>query len=428
MATKRKKVFWICAISIGILVLLFNGYYLTYSYLCLQGYRTTKPKDKISYYSKAILLWPFDPALINCRGTAYTRSKQYQKAIEDYTKCLEINPKFYQVYYNRGVAYHRLRQYDKAISDFEKLLEFVPKHPDSLNNLANIYVSKGQDCKAIEAYSLIIESDPDYYQAYFNRALSYYRLDNPKKAIEDFNKVLKMTSTNKILYYKVLIWRAKSLKKDKQYKAALNDCATLIKLRPLPNFYLFRGNIYFEMGKLDEADNDFSKGLELDPNAKHTASLYFAKSKVSLLKNNPEEALEFIKDSLFLNNKDMDANIIALLAAGEISPSAFNDQKQKFAQIEYKSKWFQKLQKVFTESFKLEKMQTPTEKDEMYKKYEHQIKVIEFFVVGMNYIYQGKTELGKKYFKQSLEFNNEDDFFNKFAKMKLKQLENKEQP
>ena len=44
----------------------------------------------------------------------------YDKAIEYYTKVIEINPKDAKAYYNRGVAYAEKGLQDKAIKDYNK--------------------------------------------------------------------------------------------------------------------------------------------------------------------------------------------------------------------------------------------------------------------------------------------------------------------
>jgi Flp pilus assembly protein TadD len=58
------------------------------------------------------------------------------KAISDYTKALEINPRDAEAYYNRGIAYGEKGQYDEAISDYNKALEINPISAEAYNNLA----------------------------------------------------------------------------------------------------------------------------------------------------------------------------------------------------------------------------------------------------------------------------------------------------
>jgi outer membrane protein OmpA-like peptidoglycan-associated protein len=59
----------------------------------------------------------------NKRGFAYAEQGQYEQAISDFSKALEINSTNTETYYNRGVAYYKQGQNDKAISDFNKALE-----------------------------------------------------------------------------------------------------------------------------------------------------------------------------------------------------------------------------------------------------------------------------------------------------------------
>ncbi len=49
--------------------------------------------------------------------------KQLDKAIADFTKAIEKNPRFAEAYYFRGLVYYDKGQYDKAISDFTKAIE-----------------------------------------------------------------------------------------------------------------------------------------------------------------------------------------------------------------------------------------------------------------------------------------------------------------
>ncbi|GAH78358.1 unnamed protein product, partial [marine sediment metagenome] len=48
--------------------------------------------------------------IYNNRGNVYAKLGQFQKAIADRTKAIELNPKFAEAYNNRGVAYADLGQ------------------------------------------------------------------------------------------------------------------------------------------------------------------------------------------------------------------------------------------------------------------------------------------------------------------------------
>jgi Flp pilus assembly protein TadD len=57
----------------------------------------------------------------NNRGVAYAKGKgQYDKAISDFNRAIEINPRNATVYENRGIAYESLGDKEKACSDWKR--------------------------------------------------------------------------------------------------------------------------------------------------------------------------------------------------------------------------------------------------------------------------------------------------------------------
>ena len=60
--------------------------------------------------------------------------KDYQGAIADFDKAIEINPKYADAYNNRGNAKNQLKQYQEAIADYNKAIELNPKNVQAYNN------------------------------------------------------------------------------------------------------------------------------------------------------------------------------------------------------------------------------------------------------------------------------------------------------
>ncbi len=61
------------------------------------------------------------------RAAAHIELKDYQKAIADYTKAIEINPNDALAYYNRGLARVLLGNKQKAITDLHKAVSLFQK-------------------------------------------------------------------------------------------------------------------------------------------------------------------------------------------------------------------------------------------------------------------------------------------------------------
>jgi len=153
-------------------------------------------KKAIEEYSKAINL---DPMLANAysgRGNSYDsiynqRYEEYfqNKAIEDYTIGIKLDPKNAKTYYSRGV----LVPGDKdALRDFHKAVEIGLRTSDVYNDLGDLYLKKKKYKKAINNFSKAIELDPSFEWAYTGRGESYKAIKKYKNAIKDFNTYLKL--------------------------------------------------------------------------------------------------------------------------------------------------------------------------------------------------------------------------------------------
>ncbi len=82
------------------------------------------------------------------KGVAYVLKGKYDEAISDFTKAIEINPKFADAYFSRGAAFGIKCQHDQAISDYNKAIEINPKYAKAYNNRGIIHINKGNKEKA----------------------------------------------------------------------------------------------------------------------------------------------------------------------------------------------------------------------------------------------------------------------------------------
>ncbi len=80
----------------------------------------------ISEFNKSLEIYPVSAATYNNRGFAYAKKGRYDLAISDFTKALEIEPNGPQAYYNRGITYVIKSQFDTALLDLNKCLNLDP--------------------------------------------------------------------------------------------------------------------------------------------------------------------------------------------------------------------------------------------------------------------------------------------------------------
>jgi tetratricopeptide (TPR) repeat protein len=135
------------------------------------------------------------------RGFTYFAKNQYDLAIADFTKALELDPNYLVAHYNRGVAYFDLGQYDQAIADFTKAMELGLKGKGSYHIRGLAYAKQGQYDLAIADFSKVLELDPKDAATYNNRGISYLLKGQYKQTIADLTKAIELDSKNAAFYH-----------------------------------------------------------------------------------------------------------------------------------------------------------------------------------------------------------------------------------
>jgi tetratricopeptide (TPR) repeat protein len=127
-----------------------------------------------------------DPKAYMWRGVAYFNIQNYDSAIIDFNKSIEIDPDYYEPYYWLGVIYYNQQNYNDA-------LKFLDLSISKNSNNVNSYIWKGlcymnmnEFHKAIEQYSKAIEIDPNNITAYINRFNAYRLIGDVANAQKDF--------------------------------------------------------------------------------------------------------------------------------------------------------------------------------------------------------------------------------------------------
>ena len=154
----------------------------------------------IDEYQKAIELdCELGTAYSNC-GAAYNSVEQYEKAKEMCTKAISLDPNYASAYTNRGYAYDGLKEYMNAIQDYSKAIELDPNNSRVFNNRGSTYDNLGMYEQSIADYTKAIEIDPNYAIAYNNRGCAYKNWEQYEKAIGDYTKAIQINPKYKNAY------------------------------------------------------------------------------------------------------------------------------------------------------------------------------------------------------------------------------------
>ena len=107
------------------------------------------------------------------RGNAYRERGNYEKAMNDFNRAINLNPRYHRTYEKRGHLFLLLRDYDNAINDFNRASSLFPKSAFAHCSLGFAYRQTGDLPLAIEHLNRSIELDNDYADAWFNRGKTH---------------------------------------------------------------------------------------------------------------------------------------------------------------------------------------------------------------------------------------------------------------
>jgi tetratricopeptide (TPR) repeat protein len=133
----------------------------------------------------------------NFKDIAVARPKQVprgiiDRAIDDFSTAIKLNPENPVYYRERGRAYNWIDKDDKAIDDFDSAIRLNPNYVVVYNSRGILYAKRNEDSLAIVDYSKAIQLDPNFIYAYRNRGGVYARNNEFGKAISDFETALQI--------------------------------------------------------------------------------------------------------------------------------------------------------------------------------------------------------------------------------------------
>ncbi|HNQ68867.1 MAG TPA: tetratricopeptide repeat protein [Bacteroidales bacterium] len=243
------------AISIFVIIVLINSI-LTYQ-------RNKVWLDDITLWTDVINKSPNKARPYGNRGIAYDNLGNWELALQDYNKAIEINPDYAIAYSNRGLIFGKLGDYDNAISDFSEALRVNPNYVLARWNRGVTYSILQKWEEAIEDYNVVIEIDTSFVDAYYNMGVAYSNLGEWEMALNNFNSTIQLNPE----YPNAFLNRGVSFDNLGVLEKALSDYSIAIQKDPNNAVvYFYRAVVYDSLKQYEQSISDYSKAIELNPN------------------------------------------------------------------------------------------------------------------------------------------------------------------
>jgi Flp pilus assembly protein TadD len=163
-------------------------------------------------------------------------------------------------YYNRGNIFSKEANYELALADYSKAIEVNPNYSEPYINRANILRDHNRNQEALRDYNRVIELKPGFAIAYFNRGTLFMNEKREAEALGDFNKAISLNPG----YFKAYNNRGVLLMNEKKYEQAIIDFQKVFQLEPnYAEAYYNVGVCKYNLGNSSEACAELQKAKQL---------------------------------------------------------------------------------------------------------------------------------------------------------------------
>ena len=229
--------------------------------------------------SKAIELHPTDPEYLYQRALVYRQSGQAASAAADLDHALTLNPDFLRAYMPRAEIRLREKNVDGAIADLDAVDRLAPKQADERFVLAERYQAVDHFSQAIAQYDLWIQNHP--VDSRIAMALgarcraSAIQNEDLAQGLADCNKALSIADKKNPNYGRLFENRGLLELRQANNDKAIADFDSALKTLPKDPFALYgRGVAKLRKNKTAEGEADMAEAVKLAP---HIAAPFTAR-------------------------------------------------------------------------------------------------------------------------------------------------------
>jgi tetratricopeptide (TPR) repeat protein len=211
------------------------------------------------------------------RGHCYFDIKNYQLALDNYERALQITPQDVNLLCSKAYALNALGALDQArsIADYASKISSTSDDVKQAREYlygdkpkAYAHATKGYDLmqagqyeEATQEYTMAIQANPNDYTSYYNRGVCYRHLNRYDEAISDLKRTVSLSSKYVVEAYSNMGWiHSQQGKYDEsvadyswEINADPNDCTA----------YLNRSLSYHNLGRDAEALDDLKHACNL---------------------------------------------------------------------------------------------------------------------------------------------------------------------
>lgn len=208
-------------------------------------------------------------ALLVNRGVLRIRQERLDEAGADFAQAIALKPELYQAYVNHAQVFVKQEKVDEAIALLDKAIAREPALATLYRTRARLQIQQQAFAVALEDLDKAIVlagagATPAVADDHVDRGRLLYRAKNYEGAVQACESALKIQARNAAAHFV----RAEALLALNRPGEALPSLDAAVAIGPADaNLFCARASLHARLGKYAQAVADYTKALELEPNA-----------------------------------------------------------------------------------------------------------------------------------------------------------------
>lgn len=240
---------------------------------------------------------PRDPDLYIKRCQLYIQLKQFEEAAGDAKRAIRLDSTVASYYVMLGDVYFAENKTRQTKEVLERTVVKFPESTEALMKLSELYFIVKQYKEAIENINKALKINENIAKAYYLKGSIYRESGDTSKAISSLETAVEQDNRFIDAYYDLgVIYAArKNPLAFEYYTNALRIDGNYV------NAQYGRAKLYQDLGKYDEAVNEYSSLLNKDKN--NEQAIYNLGAIYLEVKDQPEKAIEYFNKAIALNDR-----------------------------------------------------------------------------------------------------------------------------
>jgi tetratricopeptide (TPR) repeat protein/predicted aspartyl protease len=226
------------------------------------------PQESVQTGAQAAPAEPTDAAGFRRRAAILRVHHDYEHAIADLTRAIELDPAQPQLFQERAAAYRDNRQLQRARADLDHVLTLAPSDVSARLESAELHLQARQQRAAIADIDAASRSAPgeDYSHLYIGQL--YQRAGRPEPAIAEYGLWLASHDGDSHQGEALLSRCSARAEQGEDLDKALSDCSAALRRIPEgrnETALQLRGLVRLRRGELERSISDYSAALGQAP-------------------------------------------------------------------------------------------------------------------------------------------------------------------